>query len=191
MTLEDTVVATGGNITEVALVFCELALVLGDPVLVVGDITPDAVVEVAADGVLPLDLELDTAVGDLCEVHCRGAIETIDVGDIRSIEDTGGELVVSVDATGETAVEEAEVETEVGHCGLLPLDGAVRDARHGDTVGEGAAVGIVGGVVHALPGIVAYGVVTELTPGGPELQVVQIGEVLHPGLVADLPTCGE
>ena len=191
MSFEDTVVATGRNLSKVALVLGELTLVLGDPVAVVGDVTPDGVVEVAADGVLPLELELDTTVGDLCEVHRRRGVETVNVGDVRGIEDTGSELVVSVDATGEAATKEAEVETEVGHCGLLPLDGAVRDARHGDTVGEGAAVGIVGGVVHALPGVVPDGVVTELTPGGPELQVVQIGEVLHPGLVADLPTCGE
>ena len=85
MAFDNPVGAAGRNVADVGLpdliacdriglpTFAELALVLADPVLVVGDVGRDAIEEVLADIVLPSELKLDTPVGHFGDVLLRSA----------------------------------------------------------------------------------------------------------------------
>ena len=204
MTLEHPVGRTGGNVSEIGLpyllacgriclpAFLELALVLADPVLVVGNVGRNAVGKVLADIVAPAELELDTAVGNLGDVLSRSSRITHHHKHRRGVENAVCKLVVNIDCTGEPVPEESEVDSDIGYRGGLPGQCIILDGSDGDTVGQiVSAEYIVCGTVCGLPVVVADGVVAELTPGETDLEVVHLACLLEPRLLADTPSCRE
>ena len=204
MTFDHPVGASGGDISYIGLpdpfacgrihfpTFLELSFVLAYPVLVVGNVGGDAVVEVLAYLVLPAELDFDATVGDLCDVLFRSTGVTHHHIHRRGVENAVGEFVVEVDGSGEAVLEETEVNAYVGHGSGLPGEGVVLDGGDGNAVGDFVgAEHVVGAAVGGLPVVVANGVVAQLAPGETQLEVVNLSACLEPWLLADSPSGGE
>ena len=101
-----------------------------------------------------------------------------------------GILVVEVDRTVDTAVEEAEVDTEVPFCRGLPLEVLVDDARGIETLIVVRAEGIVVRTVdtdHEVE-VADTVVVTGLTVAGAEFDVVNPAYIAEEFFLADTPS---
>ena len=178
------------------------ALIVGDtgnPVLVVGGVGTDAVGEVLAAGVCPVEGELDTGVADVTTVDIRGV--GAEVSHDRGVhQPVLGILPVPVEGDIEAAVEQAGVEAEVKLLGSFPRDVGVRQLV-GISTGSGVLRGRAG-----IEGVTAVGrtyrnrgevleivdvAVTVLAPAAAQLQEVDEVVVVPPRLVGNHPAGGD
>ena len=168
-------------------------------VLVVGDVTVDAVVELA-DVVSPTEFELDTGVEHLTGVDGRaGHTDFRKRGDAD--EQVVGELLVPLGREGQAVVEEAGVDGGVDLLEAFPLEVRIGQAGRTGTVGRATVAGgrivLIHFAVEGNGGRVLVAVedvdVTVETPGSAEFQEgddVTADIVLEEGLVADGPGGG-
>ena len=130
----------GGDISDIGFPYAvavavdfpallEFALVMAHPVLVIGNVAADAVVEFAY-AVFPAELSLETAVGHGSDVlsRCTGITHYHIHG--WSIENSVGNLVVVIDRTCEPVVKNTEIHTEVSNGSRLPSKRVVLDGSN-------------------------------------------------------------
>ena len=148
------------------------------------------------DLVLPTDLELHTPVLHLAQVGHRGALAHVGRDGLVH-QHALGVLVVVVHAEGEAAVEQAQVQTQVGLLGLLPADGRVGQGARGLSVlhrslAVGAIVVVLAAVHQGRVAEVADVLVTVAAPARAELDLVDPVRAagLEPRLVGDVPAQG-
>ena len=134
--------------------------------------------------------ELDTAVLRAADVGGVAA----HAGGVRKLEveqDVVRALAVVFDRTGQSLVEETEVDTEVPGVGVFPAEVGVRKRGH-VVAGRIGIAEVVRAGAEGTEGLVGVdGLVGGLAVAGAELQLVKpAAGARHEGLVVDVPTCG-
>ena len=178
---------------------------LGHFVAIGTDVARQVVAEVAHAATIA-DVELHTFVLHLAGVDPLATALTHDTDTGHINKDVLGLLVVPLQGAVEGVAEEAEVQTDIGLRGGLPLQVVVTELVALETAGKGlAAVGagdVVAGavalatkaslavvaLVECVAGNVRDFLVTRLTPAGAQLQVVEPVNTLHEAFLADTPT---
>ena len=150
------------------------------------EVDTDVVIEVLADFVVPVQGEVDTGIQNLSVVACQQLSAHRELGRNHGVV---GQAVVPVDVGIQAVLQRAEVDAHVGFVHYFPTQpaevGGVDESVDG---GIGAEYGLY--VLYACETCTGGNlVVTQLTPAGTQLHVVEDVLVLHERFLRDDP-CG-
>ena len=150
------------------------------------EIDADVVIEVLANLVVPVQGEVDTGIQNLSVVACQQLSAHRELGRNHGVV---GQAVVPVDVGIQAVLQRAEVDAHVGFVHYFPTQpaevGGVDESVDG---GIGTEYGLY--VLYACEACTGSNlVVTQLTPAGTQLHVVEDILVLHKRFLGDDP-CG-